>query len=683
MTDQALDLRFERDLRAVLASSEPADVPASLYAFVDAIPRPAPGVVAPPARRGWDPRALAVLAAAAVLAIVAVGIGSGIVRLPGIVPQVGTPTVAPNTQTYRLYYEVMPLDRHTPTTDELQGALDVLRARAAAYQRTATGEVLTDIPHTVAVDVALPADDPGRLEELRAVLPLTGGVLIGTMSDGPIEVGASTTERAFEPAYGSGVAFTPTLRADKSALDLAVEAGVYRPFSDWASFHPGETGVITTSDGVVLALAPITVPVQGGSWTIPFTANQVAAGVPRRMLALFASGPLRNPVREVAPAGLPLAPGISPEPDPTPAPTVAPGNSLYVEYVVLPTDGTKPTTEDIFQIEDLLSGRLSASGVTGFRIGTTTEGDRITVDVPVPADDPSVTGPLRKLLGATGLVEFVPLGNIGLEGGLIDPASPRLFAGNLDPVGDAAVVYDQDGNRMVQLTLEPSAAAEFESWSAAHSGELFALVVDGNVISVPTIMSAIPDGVLQVSWGAEGGWPEAEATNLVALLASGRLPHPISEISTNAAEAARTPAPSAAPAALDVAGFVAACPAVGGCSYALELRGADAQWRADLAVDAAGQVSAGAGLPATLEPGYSTVTATSRRNLDSIGGGIGDPGPVDATCSADFAVAAGDDVMLVSATFAKGSCENQGGRPAPVARPVRPRRRAPGAPRGR
>ena len=615
--------------------------------------------------RGWDRRALAVLLAAAAFAIVAVGIGSGIIRVPGLLPQVGGPTAVPTTQTYRLYYEVTPLDRHTPSSDELQRALDVLKARAAAYQGTAAGEVLTDIPDTVAVDVTVPADDPGRLEELRAVLPLTGGVLIGTMSDGPIEVGASTNERAFEPAYGNGVAFTPTLRADGSALDLAVEAGVFRPFSDWASFHPGGTGVIVSQDGVVLALAPITVPKEGGSWTIPFTPDQVAGGLPRRLLALFSSGSLQNPVHEVAPAGMPLAPGISPEPELTPAPTVAAGNSLYIEYGVQPTDGTKPTTEDILQIEDLLSARLSASGVTGFRIGTTTEGDRITVDVPVPADDPSVTEPLLKLMGATGLVEFVALGNVGLEGGLIDPASPRLFAGNLDPVGDAAVVYDQDGNRMVQLTLEPAAAAEFESWSAAHIGELFALVLDGEVISVPTIMSAIPDGVLQVSFGAEGGWPEAEATNLVALLASGRLPHPVSEISTNATQATPTPAPSAAPTALDVAGFVAACPAVGGCSYALELRGADAQWRADLAVDAAGQVSAGAGLPATLEPGYYSVTVTSRRNPDSIGGGIGDPGPVDATCSADFAVAAFDDVMLVSATFAKGSCEIRASVPQP------------------
>ena len=658
MTHETREALFERDLRSMLLASEPADVPASLYRLVDAIPRPEPAVLTP-RPRGWDRRALSVLAVAAVLAIVAVGIGSGIVRLPGILPLVGGPSEVPGAGTYRLYYKVTPLDRHEPTADEVRHALDVLRARVAAYQGTVSGEVLTGIPDTVAVEVTVPADDPGRLGEMRALLPLAG-IIIGTVTDGTVEVGGSTDGVSFEPAFGNGTGITPTLRADGSALDLVFGPQVATQFADWARSHAGGTAVVTV-DGVVTMLVPITVPAQGSSWTIPFTADEVAAGFPRRMFALFSSGSLQNPVREVAPRGMQLAPGITPEPEPTLSPTVAPGKALYIEYEVLPADATQPTTQDVYDIEDLLSARLTATGITGFRIGTMTESETITVDVPVPADEPSVTGPVRQLLGATGLVEFVPLGTVGLEGGLIDPGAPRLFAGNLDPVGDAAVVFDQDGNRMVQLTLEPGAAAEFENWSATHIGELFALVVDGEVISVPTIMSAIPDGVLQVSWGAEGGWPEAEATNLVALLASGRLPHPVSETSTNAAEAARTPAPSAAPTALDVAGFVAACPAVGGCSYALELRGADAQWRADLAVDAAGQVTAGAGLPATLEPGYYSVTATSRRNPDSIGGGIGDPGPVDATCSADFTVAAGDDVMLVSATFAKGSCEIRAG----------------------
>ena len=38
MTDDILDPRFERDLRAVLAETEPADAPASLYAIVADVP---------------------------------------------------------------------------------------------------------------------------------------------------------------------------------------------------------------------------------------------------------------------------------------------------------------------------------------------------------------------------------------------------------------------------------------------------------------------------------------------------------------------------------------------------------------------------------------------------------------------------------------------------------------------
>ena len=580
--------------------------------------------------------------------------------MPGLLPQVGGPTAVPTTQTYRLYYEVTPLDRHTPSSDELQRALDVLKARAAAYQGTAAGEVLTDIPDTVAVDVTVPADDPGRLEELRAVLPLTGGVLIGTMSDGPIEVGASTNERAFEPAYGNGAAFIPSLRADGTALDLAIGPEARAPFEAWTRAQRGRTAVVTTQDGVVLALAPIA-PLTGASWAIPFTPEQMAAGDPRRLLALFSSGSLAHPVKEVAPRGVQLAPGISPEPEPTAAPTVAPGQGLQVVYRVLPVLDEPATAGDLAAILDIMSMRVQGAGAAFS--GANTGADTLEIGIAVPAQDAALTASLRRLLGATGLVEFVPLGSIGLEGGLIDPGAPRLFAGNLDPVTDAEVAYDQDGNRLVQLTLEAGAAGEFAEWSGSHIGEVLAIVVDGEPVATPTIMSPITDGVVQLSSGGEGGWPETEATRLVALLASGRLPHPVEETSTNAVDAAPTPTPTPFPTTVSVAGYVAACPAVAGCVYDLDLRGAGADWRAALFPDANGQLTAGDGLPATLEPGDYTVTATARRNPDSIAGGMGDPGPIDATCTVDFSVAAGDDVLVVSATFDAGVCEVSAGVP--------------------
>ena len=600
------------------------------------------------------------LAVAAVLAIVAVGIGSGIVRLPGILPLVGGPSEVPGAGTYRLYYKVTPLDRHEPTPEELRQALEVLEARVAAYQGAATGEVLAGIPNTVAVDVVLTSDDPGRLADLRAVLPMLGGVVIGTVADGTVDVGGSANDVTFEPGFGNGAAFTPSLRADGSALDLAIGPEALAPFEAWTRAHGGETVVITAQEGVVQALAPIA-PLAGGSWAIPFSPDQVAAGVPRRLLALFSSDSLMHPVVEVAPRGMQLAPGITPEPEPTPSPTVAPGQGLQIEYRVLPVLEEPATAADAATIIDIMSRRAEATGAAFS--GTSASGDTIEIGLAVPADDAAVTTPLRRLLGATGLVEFVPLGSIGLEGGLIDPGAPRLFAGNLDPVTDAEVAYDQDGNRMVHLTLEAGAAGEFAEWSGAHIGEVLAIVVDGEPVATPTIMSPITDGVVQLSSGGEGGWPETEATRLVALLASGRLPHPVEETSTNAVDAAPTPTPTPFPTTVSVAGYVAACPAVAGCVYDLDLRGAGADWRAALSPDANGQLTAGDGLPATLEPGDYTVTATARRSPDSIAGGMGDPGPVDATCTADFSVAAGDDVLVVSATFDAGVCEVSAGVP--------------------
>ena len=655
MTDETLAPRFERDLRAMLAASEPADVPASLYAFVDAIPRPTSAAVAPRARVGWDRRALAVLLAAAVLAIVAVGVGSGIIRLPGLLPRVGAPTAVPHTQTYRLYYQVTPLDHHTPTAQEVDAAFAVLNARASAYPGSGGVGSIDEAAGTFSIDVEVPADDQGRLAELRAVLPTVGGVLIGTMSDGPIEVGASTDGRAFEPAYGSGVAFTPTLRPDGSALDLAIEAGVSRPFSDWASAHSGETGVVTTQEGLVLALAPIVVPGADLTWTIPFTPDQVAAGTPRGLLALFSAPPLAHPVHEVAPRGVPLAPGITPEPEPTPSPTVAPGNALHLEYQVQDPALAERTLS-------VLSDRIRLMGITTF--GSSIDGGgRILLDLSIARDDEAATQPLRQLLGATGHLDLVPLGQDPVEDGAhVDLTQhPALISG--DQVTSQGISYDQTGARVVQFTLSQTAAATFSTWTSDHVGESLAVVFDGTALSVPVIMSPIPDGIVQISGPGPGGWSEAEATRLVAILGAGELPTPITEVSSNASEGTPAPTATAASASLNVAGYADGCQAPGGCSYALDLRSADAEWQAALAIDAAGQATPGAGLPTTLDPGDYTVTASARRNPDALGGGIGDPGPVDATCTANFSVAPGDDVMVVSVTFGTGACTVSAGVP--------------------
>ena len=653
MTDETLDPRFERDLRAVLAASAPADAPPSLYASVASVTLPVVTMLQPQ-RRGWDRRALAVLAAAAVLAIVAVGIGSGIVRLPGVLPLIGAPTATPSTQTYRLYYEVTPLDRHEPTTDELQRALDVLAARAAAYQGTATGEVLADIPNTVAVDVVVPADDPGRLAELRAVLPIEGGLFIGTVNDGPVEVGASADGRDFEPAFGSGTGLTPTLRPDGSALDLAVEPGVFARFSDWADAHLGDTGVITTSDFVVVALAPITVPPQGGAWAIPFTPDQVAAGIPRKLLALFSSSSLRNPVREVAPRGVQLAPGITPQPEPTAVPTTR----LSVEYRLAP-DGRDPVAADLVAVTEVLRKRLDALDLATATIDTVDGHIVVTADV---AGGEGAISLVRQDLALIGRLDVVPLGDTpAANGERIDlTAFPPLFSG--DGIASASLGYDQTGSEAVDLVLAPEATALFADHTEAHVGQYIAIVADGVVLTAPVINSPIPDGEVQISIAADGSGA-AQRQALVMLVRSGPLPVPIVEVSTNAAEPAPTPTLEPMPTTLSVAGSVAACPAVAGCVYDLQLRSAGAEWRAALTPDVNGQLTAGAGLPATLEPGDYTVTATARRNPDSIAGGMGDQGPVDATCTANVTVAGGDVVMVVSAAFDAGTCEVIAGVP--------------------
>ena len=100
---------------------------------------------------------------------------------------------------------------------------------------------------------------------------------------------------------------------------------------------------------------------------------------------------------------------------------------------------------------------------------------------------------------------------------------PPLFAS--DGIADASVGTSQTGNRVVNFTLTPAAAALFEEYTTGHVGDYFAITIDGAVISAPVINDAIPGGNVQISQdGTEGGYDLAAATELVALLNSGPLP---------------------------------------------------------------------------------------------------------------------------------------------------------------
>ncbi len=229
----------------------------------------------------------------------------------------------------------------------------------------------------------------------------------------------------------------------------------------------------------------------------------------------------------------------------TPAPTQP--RSLHLEYGVPMIDGALPGPKDMAAVVAVLRARLDATGVAGSTITTGADGS-ISLDVNVDPTDEAAVTELRQLLGTTGRLDFVPLGDQPASvGEQLDPAAhPPLFSG--DQVAGAKLGSDQTGARTVDFTLRPEGARLFADYTAASIGTYFAIVLDGVVISAPVIQSAIPGGEVQITQGGLGGYPLAEARRLIAILGSGALPFPIFEVSNNAGPAPSDLLASAPPA---------------------------------------------------------------------------------------------------------------------------------------
>jgi preprotein translocase subunit SecD len=85
---------------------------------------------------------------------------------------------------------------------------------------------------------------------------------------------------------------------------------------------------------------------------------------------------------------------------------------------------------------------------------------------------------------------------------------------------NAQLDFDQNGRPAVAFRFNTSAAREFGDYTLENIGSPFAIVLDSEVISAPTIQSHIPGG----SGIITGNFTVEEATNLAVLLRAGALP---------------------------------------------------------------------------------------------------------------------------------------------------------------
>lgn len=200
---------------------------------------------------------------------------------------------------------------------------------------------------------------------------------------------------------------------------------------------------------------------------------------------------------------------------------------LRVEYQALPVEGKSPGVEDMAVIKDIVERRVNQTGVSE-PVVLTQGTDRVVVELPGVTDPESV----RRLVGQTGRLDFVPLGQTQAQDGqpLDLKANPPLFSG--DQVQSATVGTDQNGRPSVDFVLKDEGAKQFADYTTQNIGSYFAITLDSTVISAPVIQSSIPNGQVQITGGGLRGFGAKEAQNLVTVLKFGSLPFPIQELSS-------------------------------------------------------------------------------------------------------------------------------------------------------
>ncbi len=226
-----------------------------------------------------------------------------------------------------------------------------------------------------------------------------------------------------------------------------------------------------------------------------------------------------------------------------PRPAGGPSPSPYqqwttIVYELQPVNGVEPTAADLDTTVQILSNRVDSTGATGAQV-TAQAPNTVTVKVPGTPD----LAALEALLGQTGSLEIVLLPpetygtatspgatTIPAVGERIDPTLPAQFTGaQLDPSGVATQEDPANqGSYVVDFAFKPDAATEFATWTGQHVNDYIAIVLDGDVLSVPYIFSEIQGGSGEIA----GNFTAESADRLATILKYGQLPFPLKEVSS-------------------------------------------------------------------------------------------------------------------------------------------------------
>ena len=207
----------------------------------------------------------------------------------------------------------------------------------------------------------------------------------------------------------------------------------------------------------------------------------------------------------------------------------AEGNDIVVQL----SDAEKVATDSrtMQQSLEIVRRRIDEVGTrepTIQRQGT----DRILIQVPGIGS----ASELKALIGTTAKLTFNPVVGRTSDAGA-DPGPRNLLLPSVDEKGifyiveatpvvsgedlvDSQPAFDQNNRPAVNFRFNPSGGRKFGDYTAENIGSPFAIVLDDEVISAPTIQSHIAGG----SGIITGSFSVEESTNLAVLLRAGALP---------------------------------------------------------------------------------------------------------------------------------------------------------------
>lgn len=192
--------------------------------------------------------------------------------------------------------------------------------------------------------------------------------------------------------------------------------------------------------------------------------------------------------------------------------------------------------------KSIVENRVNGIGVSEAVVQAQGE-DRIIVELPGVRNPDQAVETLR----STGQLEFVDPAGATLAkdmiinttnhpeaiqraqaGGAVDPASipyaDRIFTTAMtgDVLSGAVATPDQYGQWQINFTLTGEGSTTFFNYTSSHIGQPMAIVLDGRVLSAPTINAAINDnGVIT------GQFTQEEAESLAVQMRYGSLPVPL------------------------------------------------------------------------------------------------------------------------------------------------------------